>query len=281
MTINNAFEPMGDHSPQPFHQVRLTGAAPVLLLSQAAGMGVQGKSLHTHPEGQFYFAMHGLIVVETAQGRVIMPPGRVGWIPPMVPHGATVIGSTKSIAPDISVGFTLYLLPALCAQFPPEPTVLSLSGMMREILKRMQQWPQQQPLSDTRQRLLAVFMDEIHAAELEPLRLKMPVSRQLVTLASVIADDPADDTSLEDWGQRLGMSSRTITRRFREETGLSVSSWRQVARLQRALEMLGDGDSVTSVAITLGYESVSSFIALFRRLIGTTPAKFAADIRRA
>jgi AraC-like DNA-binding protein len=77
------------------------------------------------------------------------------------------------------------------------------------------------------------------------------------------------------------LSRRTITRHFRAETGMSIVEWRQIARLQRALELLGEGESVTTVAITLGYDSVSSFIALFRRLIGTTPAKFVAETLRA
>jgi AraC-like DNA-binding protein len=29
-------------------------------------------------------------------------------------------------------------------------------------------------------------------------------------------------------------------------------------------------------SLSLGYDSVSSFIALFRRILGTTPARFAA-----
>ena len=39
--------------------------------------------------------------------------------------------------------------------------------------------------------------------------------------------------------------------------------------------MLTSGASVTTVALSLGYDSVSSFIALFRRILGTTPARFA------
>jgi AraC-like DNA-binding protein len=42
------------------------------------------------------------------------------------------------------------------------------------------------------------------------------------------------------------------------------------------MELLNGGASVTTVALSLGYDSVSSFIALFRRILGTTPARFAA-----
>jgi AraC-like DNA-binding protein len=197
----------------------------------------------------------------------------------MVPHGATVIGSSKAFAADVSVGLTLYLLPALCDRFPNAPTVLRLTSLMHEILDRMRQWPQNKPLTDQERRLLEVFIDEVQAARPEPLRLIMPVHRQLSIMASRIADDPADRTSIEEWGHRLGMSGRTITRKFREETGSSVSEWRQVARMQKALELLSDGESVTNIALTLGYDSISSFIALFKRIVDSTPAKFAANVK--
>jgi methylphosphotriester-DNA--protein-cysteine methyltransferase len=55
---------------------------------------------------------------------------------------------------------------------------------------------------------------------------------------------------------------------------MSLIEWRQIARLQKGMALLNGGASVTTVAISLGYDSVSSFIALFRRILGTTPAKF-------
>ncbi len=260
--------------PTPFHERRLTGDAPVLLAVQTAEAGA-GKAMHTHPEGQLYVATRGLIAVRTAFGHIVMPPGRMGWIPPGLPHGATVLGRARH-APGEEVGYAMYLVPAMCASLPAEPVVLATGDMVPSLLLRMRAWPRQRALTAPQQRLLGVLLDEVRTAAPEPLRLAMPADRQLVRLASAIVDDPADETSLDDWSARLGMSRRTITRRFREETGMSVVEWRQVARLQRALSLLNEGESVTSVSLTLGYDSVSGFIALFRRFIGQTPARFAA-----
>ncbi|MEO6919451.1 MAG: AraC family transcriptional regulator [Collimonas sp.] len=124
-------------------------------------------------------------------------------------------------------------------------------------------------------RLLSVFIDELVNAAPEPLSLTMPRDPRLLKMAAAIAENPADDTSLDAWADQIGMSRRSITRHFRSETGMSVVEWRQIARLQHGLELLAKGTSVTAVAITLGYDSVSSFIALFRRALGTTPAKMA------
>ncbi|MFX3311484.1 helix-turn-helix domain-containing protein, partial [Klebsiella pneumoniae] len=76
------------------------------------------------------------------------------------------------------------------------------------------------------------------------------------------------------YSTKPGMSSRTLTRRFRAETGFSFNEWRQRIRLLRALELLAAGKPVTAIALDLGYDNVSAFIALFRRMFGTTPGRY-------
>lgn len=247
----------------------------MLFLAQTCG-AITGKAMHLHPEGQLYVATQGVMVVETDQGRYIMPPGRMGWVPPLVPHGAMVMSNGKADDPEAVVGYSMYLQPALCSALPAEMAVLGMTGLAKAIFGRMAQWTTGAPLDEAQRRLLDVLLDEIVAAPQEKLRLTMPHDRRLAILAGTIANDPADQSSLEDWEQRLSMSRRTITRQFRAQTGMSVVEWRQVARLQRALELLGAGTPVTAVAIDLGYDSVSSFIALFRRALGVTPARYAA-----
>ncbi|MEQ9511252.1 MAG: helix-turn-helix domain-containing protein, partial [Alloalcanivorax xenomutans] len=71
-----------------------------------------------------------------------------------------------------------------------------------------------------------------------------------------------------------GLSARTLSRRFPQETGLSFQRWRQRARLLRALERLANDIPVTTVALELGYDNVSAFIAAFRDRFGVTPGKW-------
>ena len=40
---------------------------------------------------------------------------------------------------------------------------------------------------------------------------------------------------------------------------------------------LAQGELVTNIAGDLGYESVSAFISMFRRMLGTTPARYFDD----
>ena len=65
------------------------------------------------------------------------------------------------------------------------------------------------------------------------------------------------------------------------ETGFNFSTWRQRVRLLRSLELLAEGQSVTAIALDLGYASVSAYIGLFRRSFGETPASYRARLQAA
>jgi AraC-like DNA-binding protein len=69
--------------------------------------------------------------------------------------------------------------------------------------------------------------------------------------------------------QGAGIAPRTLARRLAAETGFGLAEWRAL----HAIEMLADGPAVTTIAIDLGYDNVSAFIAMFRRTMGVTPGR--------
>ncbi|MOA44098.1 HTH-type transcriptional repressor of iron proteins A [compost metagenome] len=75
------------------------------------------------------------------------------------------------------------------------------------------------------------------------------------------------------------MSERTLSRRLFAETGMSFGAWRRQLHLMVALRGLAAGDTVQQVAGDLGYEAVTGFITMFKRALGTTPAKYFAGRR--
>ena len=71
-----------------------------------------------------------------------------------------------------------------------------------------------------------------------------------------------------------GATGRTLARRFQLEIGMSFGQWRQQVRIMEALRRLGMNESVTTVAIELGYDSPSAFISMFKRSLGQTPGRY-------
>ena len=72
----------------------------------------------------------------------------------------------------------------------------------------------------------------------------------------------------------VGVSTRTLERRFLEETGLTFGRWRRQATLLEGLRQLAAGHSVKSVSSTCGYAEPSAFVAAFKALYGQTPGRY-------
>ena len=83
-------------------------------------------------------------------------------------------------------------------------------------------------------------------------------------------ESDGDDTKVDF----AAASERTLERLFHAEVGLSLGRWQQQVRLLHALQLLAGERSVTEVALRVGFESPSAFIAMFRRAMGTTPSRY-------
>jgi AraC-like DNA-binding protein len=152
--------------------------------------------------------------------------------------------------------------------------VVQVSKLLRAAILRAVEFAQPYASQGPEARLAAVVVDEISAAETAPLHLPMPADPRARRLADSVRDDPGDRRRLSDWARTAGASERTLERLFHSEVGMTFGAWRQQARLLRGLELLAAGESVTSVALQVGFETPSAFIAMFRRAMGTTPARY-------
>jgi len=194
------------------------------------------------------------------------PSQRCAWIPPDCRHAARSVGG--------AAGSMVYLSAETCRGLPKIPCMFSSSELLFAVVHRVLAWDPRQPLSSAQKRLIAVLRDEIRQPEQQPLRLPIPKEKRLARVAHALLNDVADDRTLDDWAHFAGMSRRSFMRAFSAKAGISFGRWRQQARLFAALEMLAQRESVTDVAIAVGYDSVSAFIEMFRTMLGSTPQAY-------
>jgi AraC family transcriptional regulator len=72
-----------------------------------------------------------------------------------------------------------------------------------------------------------------------------------------------------------GMETTHFSDFFHHKVGIPFKDWRRRARIKWAVEMLSTGDnSITQIALEVGFGSLVSFERAFRSLVGTTPRAF-------
>ncbi len=223
---------------------------------------------HTHRRAQLIHASVGVLQVHSDAGQWVVPPQRAVWVPPQVRHR---VSSSRAFWLR-----TLYAEPQR-VPVPPQCTVVSVDLLVDELLRAAADFGPDYPQTGSEARLIAVILDRVPHLARAPLHLPRPSDPRLARIADTLLADPADATTLDQWAEQVGAAARTIARLFLKDTGLSFAQWRQQRRLLAALERLGAGDSVTSVALDVGYADVSSFVAVFKAALGETPARYFRD----
>ena len=211
-------------------------------------------------------------MVEDEHGRQALPPRQIAWIPPGHPHSAHSHGSLA--------GWSAYLAAEHCRDLPRHPGVLACSAFVALIVERATRWPTGSAWNTERENLLRVLLDELRHAVPSgpacPIRGFAPAQDR-----RGIAGQPGDPRPAAEWARWAGLSSRSLSRLFGAETGMSFAQWRQLARLHAAVERLAAGQAVGEIAWSLGYESPSSFASAFRAVFGETPSGYSSRANEA
>lgn len=222
---------------------------------------------HHHDCGQLLYAARGVMRVETPGARWLVPPQRAAWVPPDTPH---------RVVQQPGIAFRTLYVDRSVEGLPPAGCILSVSTLLREMILTFLERGGDYPPGGAQARLALSLLDELRLRPRMELDLTLPQDPRLERIARALLDDPADPRPLADWAKEAGASQRTLERLFRSETGQSFREWRQRLRLQAALSRLTAGEPVTSVALSVGYDSPSAFIAMFGKAMGETPGQFVA-----
>ncbi|MGO1070095.1 AraC family transcriptional regulator [Lysobacter sp. CA199] len=254
-----------------------SGAGPFVIAVTLETRGVRDTAPHRHARGQLLGSYRGLLTVGTELGRWLVPASDAVWLPPQHRHSLRSHG-------DRFCGWSVYVAEADSAALPAQPCAMRVSGLLREAVARVAAWPPQARLESAQVRLGQVLLDEIahchsHSRAGERIGLPMPRDPRLQPVALALIEDPADPRGLAEWAALAHLSERSLSRHFSDETGYSLLQWRQRARLMRALERLAAGEAVTTVALDMGYDSASAFIAMFRRHLGASPTQYLDSLK--
>lgn len=223
-------------------------------------------SFHQHKRAQLVYASSGVMTVTTAFAAYVIPPQRAVWMPGGIAHR---IDARSDVAMR-----TLYIEEDCTKNLPSDVRVLQVSPLLRElIIAAVSSGPNYQTGSP-QSRMMSVILDQIVEQPIALLALPMPTDARLLRVVRCWIENPADTRDLSEWAKHVGASTRTLSRLFTAQTGMSFRAWRQQRRLLRALELLASGDTVTMIASEVGYDNTSAFIAMFRRCLGSTPRNY-------
>ncbi len=245
---------------------------------------IASMRVHRHEELECNLVTSGEGTYLIQGRRVNLVPGSVLWLFPEQNH----------LLLDGSSDFQMWVLvvhPTYVRQLCEHagPTVLTKRNPAGHFLRFLPKASLQPLLS---------FCHELTGLEQEPARYKAGLGYLLLSIWSAYEKGSAipikstihpaieevagrihsgegrDD--LETLAKHVRMTPATISRLFKQQTGLSVTAFRNRCRMERFLTLYGDGTRYTllDAALEAGFGSYPQFYRVFTQLAGKTPAMF-------
>ncbi|HTH96619.1 MAG TPA: helix-turn-helix transcriptional regulator [Stellaceae bacterium] len=227
--------------------------------------------VHRHRKGQLILTLHGAVTCHVPDALWMVPPHCGVWIPGGMPHSNRATENARLCL--------LYVEPGAAA-LPQRCCTLSITPMLREMIRHLAAAPQDYPIDGHTGRLVQVLLDELALMPMEQLHLPVSDHPKISRIANALRDNPGDRSTLMQWAARVALSERSLARLMVQETGLTFGRWRQQLHLVVALRELANGASVQHVSDDLGYESVTAFITMFKKALGQPPARYFAATAR-
>lgn len=212
-----------------------------------SGKGELASALHRHREAELVVGIAGVATIETADAEWELGPRAALWLEADTAHRARSARDHRAVV----------------LSFPPDLIArrtgwVETTGFLHDLVGRIAAVDE----PARRDRLVSVLVDELAAAPVAPPAL-------LDRVVALVRAEPALGAAAI--ASRLGLSERALRRSFREDVGTSFRRWHQERLVACATERLGRGESVKRVAADLGYANPSAFIAMYKRVTGTTP----------
>lgn len=220
-------------------------------------------------------ASAGALRLEALGQAWLLPPTRAALIEAGLPIRITISQPITTASVLFDTGFTTS---------PPAPlTVFDLSPLARALVAECGAWGvSDEPLTPYAQAMYAALAAVTWRLAEQPSPVVVPAGRspELRRALQLTEERLGEEIRFEDVADKIGLTPRSLARRFAAETGMT---WRAVLRrmrVLRAIEELAAGDTpVTEIAFMVGYASLSAFNAAFRDLTGRTPTEYRATFR--
>lgn len=219
------------------------------------------KHFHTHEMSQLSCSTEGVLYVTVKNKLYIVPPNMAIFIPKKIAHKSEMqkeVVLNSLYLPDTYVKFFHNKIQLV--QLTPLASLLILKtcSLEKNYFKQIEG-----------KRLLWVLIDELKNADtIDYAELIIPEDHKLFRVYELFRETKEGWPSNTEVAKHIHVSTRTLLRLFKKETGMNFVVWKQKFRFIKAIELLQRYKNTSLVACRLGYKSDSAYITMFKKMSG-------------
>ena len=247
--------------------------------------------MHFHSAVEVIIPLKGQISVWTEDGEILLQEGEMMIIPSGYRHAFRMEGDSERelLLYEPNGVFTLKEFSAF-RQMMAKPLYLSLEhpcsdqvrALFFEIIRIHRSGALMRNMRNYALLLEAYAILGEHylansatPAEINTLQRQLSGEDAFNRALDYLSKNYMDDVTLDSLAAYAGFSRYTLSRMFRQHTGLTFTQYLSKCRVNMALELLsGTRMPVTQVALQCGFNSIATFNRVFREVRGCTPTQY-------
>lgn len=239
---------------------------------------------HYHNQHELYFLVQGQTKYFVGNEIFLLEPGDLLFVPKHIFHKTDNLESTnvqrllisfdeEDIGPQGET-FLQGLKKDKLVRVPEEGQYRLQEVLHHLEEEQLQKHPHYRQMQRLYLQQLLILISRLQDRHIETP--KNPRILLMQTVAKYISENPNKDLSLSALSKRYAISTGNLSRQFKSVTGVGLSEYINICRITAAEKLLMQGEeSITAVALRCGFNDSNYFAAVFKKLKGITPKKYA------
>lgn len=235
-------------------------------------MGEDGIKAHQHHKDQLLYTEGGLVHVKVQGVTYFLPARHYMWIPAGLEHSIHP-GATTVIMRNLYFPFA-----QSDDSFFAQAGIYPVNELLLQMLIFSNQWDgdivPENKLAFGFVSSLRAILPQLSQYPL-PLILPMPSHPRLIQVIHYMEQNMQNGIVLPQLAQQFGFSERSLSRLFKNDVSMSFIQYHTIQRMLKALELLLTNKiSVKETVALVGYNSIPTFSATFRKIVGISPSAY-------
>ena len=227
---------------------------------------------HTHAQGHILVVLRGVATMNVEHSAYYIPNGYFVWIPSEVSHRVAFEGASL-------LALNIYY-PADFSDTPffREVGTYPIPSILHHTLELVKEENASYFPGDWMYELLATVhhvLPHIIKKQKYPLRLPTSDHPMIQKIVEIIQNRYQSPITMQSISEEAGVSVRTLSRYLRSELNVSFIQYVRTFRVIMAINLMVKGDeSITNIAYSVGFDSLTTFSNSFYKVTGQRPSAF-------
>lgn len=230
-------------------------------------------AMHSHTKHQLTYIEGGVAYLQTKENSYFLPARHFVWIPAGLDHFI-------ELRTSITMMRNIYIPPAALAPniFHSKMGIYPVSNLILEMISFTEHWSENITKKESEKYLyMKTLGNVIASANKTALAVVLPTTTniRLRPILRHIYFNVDQTLQLQDIAKTFSLSSRSLSRLFRENLDISFLQYVKLTRIILSMEKLLQTDlSVSEIAYASGYNSLATFSNTFYEIAKVRPSDF-------